>query len=350
MKYSKNFVLLILMFFSISCEKNNISTIDLNRKYLAGTGVFILNEGNFMAGNGSVSFYSKDSLKIYNDLFSEINERPLGDVPNSMNIYGGKAYIIVNNSGKIEVVEKNTLKSTATITGLISPRFMKFISSTKAYVSTLYSDSVVIIDPSLNEVKGYINLRRSSEALEISGNKAFIANWSGGHELMVVNTLSNKVIDSINVAVEPESMVVDKNGKLWVLCTGGYLNKQFPELIRINTATDIIEQRFVFADRYSYPTNLTINGERDILFFLDNGVKKMNINDSRLPEYLFINQKRGYFYKMGIDPVSGEVFTTDAGDYQHKGKVLRYGSDGIVLDSVMADIIPSSLCFKSDSK
>ena len=350
MKYFKSLIFLFIALFSISCEENNLSTIDLNRKYLTGTGVFILNEGNFMGGNGSVSFYSKDSLKIYNDIFSEVNERPLGDVPNSMNIFGGKGYIIVNNSGKIEVVENNTLRSTATITGLISPRLMKFVNSSKAYVSSLYSDSVVIIDPSINQISGYINIRRSSEAIEISGNKAFIANWTNGHELMVINTLNNKVIDSIYVAVEPESMVIDKNGKLWVLCTGGYMNKQSPELIRINTTTDGIEQRFIFSARYSYPTNLTINGRQDMLLFLDNGVKRMNINDSQLPESLFINQKRGYFYKMGIDPISGEVFTTDAGNYQQKGKVFRYSSDGIVLDSLMADIIPSSFCFKTDSK
>ena len=54
-----------------------------------------------------------------------------------------------------------------------------------------------------------------------------------------------------------------------------YEISSFPELLRINTTTDIIEQRFVFTDRYAYPTNLAIKRDlRNKLMFLDNGVKK----------------------------------------------------------------------------
>jgi YVTN family beta-propeller protein len=283
---------------------------------------------------------------MYNDIFYNINERPLGDVPNSMTIYGEKAYIVVNNSGKIEIVEKNSLKSTGTITDLISPRIIKVITGRTAYVTSLYSDSVAIVDISINAITGYINIRRSSESVELSGNKAFIANWSGGNEIIIVNTQTNKVSDSIIVAKEPESMAIDKNGKLWVLCTGGYQNKDFPELIRINTYTNEIEKRFVFPDKFAFPSNLQINGQKDLLFWLDSGVKKMSIGAIELPVMVFIPQKRNYFYKMGVDPVSGEVFVTDARDFQHNGLVFRYNSLGSVIDSVVSDIIPGSLCFK----
>jgi len=36
-------------------------------------GFYIVNEGNFRAGNGSLSFYSYDSTKIHNDIFLKIN-------------------------------------------------------------------------------------------------------------------------------------------------------------------------------------------------------------------------------------------------------------------------------------
>jgi len=58
-----------------------------------------------------------------------------------MTIQGNNAYIVVNNSGKIEVVSRNDLKSVAIINGLVSPRYISFVNEKKAYVTSLYSDS-----------------------------------------------------------------------------------------------------------------------------------------------------------------------------------------------------------------
>ena len=50
--------------------------------------------------------------------------------------------------------------------------------------------------------------------------------------------LTDEVIDSIEVGIEPESMVIDKNNMLWVLCNGGWMRENFAELDGINTATN----------------------------------------------------------------------------------------------------------------
>jgi hypothetical protein len=171
----RNFIIIIILsVVSCSCTKN---PPDENDSFLSGSGVFILNEGNFNWGNGSLSFYSYDSAKIYNELFLDINGRPLGDVPNSMIINDYLAYIVVNNSGKIEVINRNSLESVATITGLISPRYMAIVNNSKAYVTSMYSDSVAIINLIDYSVSGYINLRRSSENIIVSGNKAFVSGY-----------------------------------------------------------------------------------------------------------------------------------------------------------------------------
>ena len=141
----------------------------------------------------------------------------MGDVPNAMAIKGDIAYIIVNNSGKIEIADQATLDSKGTITGLISPRNICFVTDYKAYVSSLYSDSITIINLSNNSIAGYINLRRTSESIAVAGNKAFISNWSGGDEIMVVNTLNDEVVDSI---------VLVRNLRVWPLtnmeCSGSF--------------------------------------------------------------------------------------------------------------------------------
>jgi DNA-binding beta-propeller fold protein YncE len=339
----KLIVLLSICTVVVSCTKVKDN---LNESFLTGSGVFILNEGNFRWGNGSLSFYSYDSLKIYNNLFFNINGRPLGDVPNSMEIYGEKSYIVVNNSGKIEVVSSNSLESISTINGLISPRNIKIVNENRAYVTSIYSDSVAIIDLFDNVISGYINLRRSSEAIVVSGNKAFISNWLDGNEVMVVNTENNVVVDSMQVGVEPESMVIDRNNILWVLCNGGWARENYAELLGLNTISHQVEKDFVFTDKLESPTCLRIDGNGETLFYLESGVRRMSIDAETLPTDTFIPETERYFYKIAIDPVNSDIFITDAVDYQQQGFVLNYNSDGIFISEQKADIIPGFMNFK----
>jgi DNA-binding beta-propeller fold protein YncE len=341
----KNLVkIIILPLILTSCLKSPNSQ---NSNFTFTGGVFIVNEGNYGGGNGSISFYSYDSSKIFNDLFHSINGRPLGDVPNSMAIRETYAYIVVNNSGKIEVTNQATLVSVATITGLISPRNISFINDNKAYVSSLYSDSVAIINLNNNSITGYINLRRSSETIAIIGNKAFISYWTEGKEIMVVNTDNDKVVDSIEVGIEPESMTFDRYGMLWVLCNGGYARQNYAELVELNTSTNSVEKTFVFPTKDASPTCLKIDGNGQTLYYLDNGVRKMDIGAKDLPTATLITPQSGQnFYKIGINPYNNDIFVTDAVDFAQQGYLLLFSSDGKLISTQKAGIIPGSMCFK----
>ena len=321
-------------------------TGDVTDSFLTGPGVFILNEGNFRSGNGSLSFYSYDSVKLFNQIFLSINDRPLGDVPYSMNILGDKAFIIVNNSGKIEVVNRNDIKSVETINGLISPRYISFVKSDKAYVTSLYSDSITILDLPANQISGYINIKQPSEYIVSTLDKAYVAHWAGGNKIIVINTATNQVIDSVQVGKEPESMVLDKNSMLWVLCNGGWARNNYAELFQINTLTNSIENKFIFPAKTDSPTCLQIDGKGEIMYYLEKGVRRMSISASGLPADTFISEAGRLFYKVGVNPENGEIFITDVVDYQQKGYVLRYRNDGTLVSVMLADIIPGGLCFK----
>jgi YVTN family beta-propeller protein len=339
---------ILIMLFLLSCFAFSCTKIFNERKdsVLAGNGVFILNEGNFRWGNGSLSYYSYDSAKIYNDLFQNINGRPLGDVPNSMIIYRDMAFIVVNNSGKIEVININTLESVATIDKLNSPRNIAVVSADKGYVSSMYSDSVAIISLTDYSVSGYINLRRSSESIIASGNKAYISEWVGGDEVMVINSINNKVLDSIKVGAEPESMVIDKNKMLWVLCNGGWARTNNAELDGINTVTNKVEKKLIFPDKNNSPSCLNIDGSGETVYYLENGVRKMKISDQVLPVNALIPESGNYFYKIGINPVNSDIFVTDAVDYKQNGYVRLYKNDGLFVSGGTAGIIPGLMCFK----
>jgi hypothetical protein len=338
------FKIFVLGLSVIACNK---IPQDSNLNFSFGGGVLIINEGNFRAGNGSLSFYSYDSTKIFNDLFYSVNNRPLGDVPNAIAVKGDKAYIIVNNSGKIEITDPSTIVSKQTINGLISPRNISFVSDFKAYVSSLYSDSVTIINLTDNSIAGYINLRRTSETIAVAGNKAFISNWAGGNEIMVVSTIDDKVVDSIEVGTEPESMAFDRYGRLWVLCNGGWARQNFAQLIQINIATNKIDKTLTFPTKTASPSCLKTDGAAQNLYYIDNGVRKMDVTSSDLPSAPIILPEAGqYFYKIGINPINDDIFVTDAVDFVQQGYVLLYTGTGKFISKQKAGVIPGSMYFK----
>jgi hypothetical protein len=133
---------------------------------------------------------------------------------------------------------------------------------------------------------------------------------------------------------------------LWVLCNGGWKRDHFAELIGINTLNNTIEKRFTFPAITDSPTCLQINGEGETVYFLMNGVRRMSISATGLPSGTFIPKMYYNFYKMAINPRNNEIFVTDANDFQQKGNVLRYSSEGALISVMQADIIPGGMCYK----
>jgi len=134
-------------------------------------GVFIVNEGNFTQGNAALGFVNIGLKQRFEDVFKTANNRNLGDVFQSMNIINDKAYLVINNSGKIEIINPKTFKSIGTISGLRSPRYIVKIGNNKAYVSDIYDNNIFVIDLQSNQiikkipVKGWVE-----EMLSLNGN------------------------------------------------------------------------------------------------------------------------------------------------------------------------------------
>lgn len=300
------------------------------------SGYFICNEGNFQWSNASLSFYNIKKNVLYDDVYKSVNKKPLGDVLQSITIFNNTAYLVVNNSGKIELINPTTFESTGTITGLRSPRFFLGIQTNKAYVSDLYDNAISVIDLDKKTVANKIACTGWTEAMLLYGNRVFVTNKHSRY-LYIVNTTNDAVVDSIYIGYGSQSIQADGQNRLWVLTDGNSALSIVPQLHIVDpNALKLIKTfNFLPADK---PVKIIVDPTATQLFWINKQVFKMSINDQALPATPWIEAGNRNLYAIGYDKTSNEVVVADAKDYVQRSEILRYNSSGIFLGSYPAGI------------
>ena len=354
-------ILVVLLSVSVSCTKDPVETIYFD--FTGNKGVYVLSEGNFMYGNSSLSFYDPSAKRVYNQIFQARNGAPLGDVAQSMLLWNNLGFIVVNNSGKIYVIDSKTAEFKGNISGLNSPRYVHVVNEQKAYVTDLYARKITIFNPSTFQKTGTISVinsnaefkQHSTEQMIAYKNLVFVNCWSYDNKILVIDSNSDRLVDSLEVFKQPNSMVLDKYNKLWVLTDGGFEGNpdgyEQPGLLKIDAETREIERSFRFA-LGEHPQKLAINPTGDTLFYLNRHAWKMSVSDKRLPEQAFITSENtslyGGFYSLGIDPATSEVYVGDAIDHRQNGIVRRYSQAGKLIDEFKVGISPGYFAFKTE--
>ena len=341
------------------------------------SGVLVVEEGAFKKGNASVSLLNAQTGRVTApNIFSAVNDRPLGDVLQSYVEIGGKGYLVVNNSDKVEVVESSTFRNIGTIQkGLNAtqlpveqPRYMVAAPPQngqylKAYLSCwggkTVSANVSVIDLAGRQAIKQLTVGSGPEQLVLVGNQVFVAN-SGGFSLdntvSVINTDTDQVVASITVGNRPTSMAYDADANLlYVLCSGKYAydfttNKVVPttaELVKINPTTRQVVSRLLIGGKPlpDNPGNLILNNTTKTLYFSYGGAvysAPAAATAISLDKPLIA---RG-FYGLGVDQTTGIIYGGDAKDFNRGGTVVRYQATGVLLDSARVGIAPNGFYFK----
>lgn len=314
-------------------------------------GILVLHEGNFFGGNASVSFIRDDSDRISNTIFSRTNGEPLGDVGQSMAFDNDLAYIVVNNSQKIEVVNRYTFASVATIdTGLLNPRYMAFANG-KGYVTNWGDgtvpddDYIAVINTSDYTVESTIAVEEGPERILAEGNTLYVAHQGGFSQNNVVSVIdaTTNGISTITVGDVPNSMQMDASGSLWVLCGGNPAftgNETAGSLVEIDTSNNSILNTFDFATT-EHPSYLSINENR-LYYYLAGQVFSLENSATELPSTADIAGLN--FYDMTIN--EGMLYGVDAKDFASNGSLEIYNlSDNSLVNSQEVNIIPGEVYF-----
>ena len=318
---------------------------DQNDEQLYENGLFVINEGNFQWGEGSVSFIDFADYSISNNIFNKANGRVPGNVANSFSIFNDSGYLVVNNSQIIEVVDPSTFESTGAIEGFNSPRHFKGVRENKAYVSDLYENAVYVVDPEENEITGQINIDGWTEEMVLFDDKLFVGNMDNG-SIVEISVTSDAVTGEIEVLAEPASLVKDDQGNFWVLCTGGF-EETHPGLFKINPEKGDVEKAFTFSEKEDSPSGLTYSASQQV-FYYNNGNRIFKFDpEGELPGELFLDLQ-GEFNVHSLQYIeqSGHLILTDAKDYTSEGTVYKYDpATGERLESWEAGVIPGYIEF-----
>ena len=323
------------------------------------SNVYVLSEGQFGAGDGAVSIFNSGTKALTVDAFGTANApAKLGDVVQSMGVQGSRGYIVVNASNKIEVVNLADFKTAGTIAGLDQPRYFASTSATRGYVTewrgpyTGYLPGVLtVLDLSTNTVSKRIPVGRNPEQLLALGGKIYVPN-SLDNTVSVIDEATGTLTSTVTVADGPGSMVTDKDGNIWVLCSGFVTYLSVPPytatrvsngtLVRFNPASPATQLKLTFPGTAS-PGQLRANPAKDQLYYRFGGAEyQLSTTATALPASPFIRRS---FTGFGIDPKDNTIYAALSPSYSSNGRFIRYQPSGAPIDSFTVKVGPNGFVF-----
>lgn len=314
-------------------------------------GIFVINEGNFQDGDGSVTYYGRSNSTIEQTIFSGVNDTQLGDVVQSGIVHEGLAYLVVNNSNKVEVVNAYTFEREMTIPDVLLPRYMA-VSGDKGYLTEWVSFSdpgrVSIIDLASGTVDNTITVGFGAEDVEVVGNKIFVSN-SFGNTISVIDQSNNNSVETVTVSSSPKGMVIDKNGDLWVACGGGFDANFSPAnngaIYKIDPSSNEILTTYELNANFS--AKMVMNNDRDALYYyVGNTIFVQNVEGTSISTEPFaVVEGATSIYGIGLDPTTGIVYVGDSKFFAEDGEVFRYDPNGTLIDSFDTGVAPNSFIF-----
>ena len=372
----------VLALVVLGCDKDETSSFTSEDETLAGETVtagdkdaryvklFVLNEGSYGQNNSTLDFFRYSDGKYVRNSFSQMNptiSAGLGDVGNDIAIRGDEAWIVVNNSGLVEIVSARDEKHIATLE-VPTPRNI-VLDNEYAYVTSwagayyggdARKGAVYRIGLSNKTVKDTVNVGYQPEGITLSGGNLYVANSGGvnpgGYEntISIISQAEFKVTGSISLPSQKNLKdVVASGGDLWVSSLGDYYSVH-SGLARINLATKQVNEY----DDVRVGTRLWNDAANDKIYVIGTqdewvwtpGAKKTysifvantvsgDISEHSLPDGIT------YPYSIAVDGVSGDIFIGDAADSKTPGSIMCYDATYSLKWKATAGLFPGHFAF-----
>ena len=263
----KNWMLFTLGVLTLAaCQKTFVQETPSKDADLKGTTVaveeiggnkkiFVLNEGQLGANNATLDFLRISDGQYVAGVFKKMNPSAaagLGDVGNDLALHNNEVWMVINNSGLVEVVSAADETEMAVIE-VPTPRNIAF-DDKYAYVTswagafvtygadyTTITDSanpkgcVYRIDLSTKKLAGSVEVGYQPEGIAYYDGKLYVAN-SGGisyrlapdyaydNTVSIIDTKSFSVTKTVEVEINLKNVYADSQGHIFVTTLGNYMD------------------------------------------------------------------------------------------------------------------------------
>jgi YVTN family beta-propeller protein len=340
----------------LSCEKSENKTEPDGYSQ----GVYIVNEGSFQASNGSISYFDPSRNLIINGIFEAANNRPLGDVVQSISVANDTtAYIVVNGSGKLEVVRLKDFITIAPPIPVVYPRYFMQVSEGKGYLTAGSMQGwIYIIDLMEQDVIDSLQVGYGPETMVRQNDQIFVANsggWGLDSTVSVVNCITDEVTSQIQVGKVPLDMALDAETNLWIYCKG-YAQYNWDPPYNLISETDallqkvdretgnIIWQQAVgkAGDYTATPPKMAISREGTRLFYLrPDGVYALSTEAPVLSASPLIP---GSFYGIEVNPDDDNIYLFES-SFTGNGSLKIFDLTGNPVAQGTVGIAPNGAVF-----
>ena len=323
---------------------------------VAVAGVYVVNEGNFMRGNSTLTLYLPDSAKAYQDVFTSANGRPLGDTGNDIVYYAGKIYIVVSGSQKIEVISATDQKSTGTfvIPGQRNPYKLVIVNDARAFVTNLSDTTITSFNPStLQIITDRIRVGKNPQGIVYANGKIYVCNSGFGFDstVTVLNATTGSLIRTIVVGESPSEIGVGANNEVFVKCDGrfdyGDPTRDTPgSIVAINSDNDVVINKAILPlTTFGHPGRMTVGSKGYGFFVSKNGIQQFRFFNSQIEIDVKLLSPLSA-YGLTLDDTGNLLYATDAKDYVQNGDVYVYDLQGVQKAKFQAGVIPGAMAFK----
>ena len=359
----------------VSCREDDVIFIPEEvpvsiPEYTSIDGFYLLNEGNMGSNKCTLDYYDYSTGVYTRNIYGNANPsvpKELGDVGNDIDIYGSRLYAVVNCSNKVEVMDVATTRRIGQI-DIPNCRYIKFYDG-YAYV-TSYAGPVEInpdyeqlgyvakVDTATLEVVDRCIVGFQPDELDIADGKIFVAN-SGGYmvpnyenTVSVIDIATFREVERIEVATTLHRVICDSRGQLWISSRGDYYEEESKLY-----CYDIRKRRMV-AELDVPVSNMHLDG--DSLYIVSVGWSYITMQnevtyaivDTRSREKVCDNfitdgtdKDIKIPYGIAVNPITKDIYVTDARNYVNPGYLYCFGSDGVQKWKVRTGDIPAHFIF-----